>query len=663
MARASCACSPTARRCCSRAARASGSRSPTSRPRSRSRCERAAGGVARADRDLDAHQAAPGPAAREGHPGAAAAMLGYPELRALSIKGRANYVCARRLERCSPRAASRSIFPEDRVAYAVLDACARTRPLGRDRHAAGGAAAPLSRRCATCCAARWRRAPSTARASSARRSAAAPSAGAARRSRKAHLVVANHDLLLRWPPDYPAFTHAIVDEAHELADVADEVYAARGAARRACSSASTSSSGARARRARAPRRRPRPARLRAPSATTRGLAPRPASRICARSAARSRPAAGEFGDVQLPAARRARPSPPAARVARDDRALDASTQAARPRRARTDEARAPPWSAPPRSCASAAATLRARLRRRAPRRGRELRGRGRALRPLAPRGAPGLARRRSSTSASLQRLRVLRRRLGEPVRRRRRLRGARRARARGARRRAPAARLGAEPVPLRDAHARRRAARRWRRPRRARRPRCSRSSRARSAAARSASSPACAACDEVAEELAAAPARARASTSSRRAAPPTTRRRWSSASGRRARCCSARASSGRGSTSPATTLQAVVIEKLPFEVPTELRRRRERRLEERGIDAFERYTLGQDAAPPEADVRAADPERRRPRRRGDRRGARPRRATSAGCARRSRRASPSCTRARSELPGLLAEVGIGGGAR
>jgi ATP-dependent DNA helicase DinG len=35
-----------------------------------------------------------------------------------------------------------------------------------------------------------------------------------------------------------------------------------------------------------------------------------------------------------------------------------------------------------------------------------------------------------------------------------------------------------------------------------------------------------------------------------------------------------------------------VIEKLPFEVPTELRRRREQGLQERGIDAFGRYTLG-----------------------------------------------------------------------
>ena len=29
-------------------------------------------------------------------------------------------------------------------------------------------------------------------------------------------MVANHDLLLRWPPDYPRFTHVIADEAHEI---------------------------------------------------------------------------------------------------------------------------------------------------------------------------------------------------------------------------------------------------------------------------------------------------------------------------------------------------------------------------------------------------------------------------------------------------------------
>lgn len=43
---------------------------------------------------------------------------------------------------------------------------------------------------------------------------------------------------------------------------------------------------------------------------------------------------------------------------------------------------------------------------------------------------------------------------------------------------------------------------------------------------------------------------------------------------------------------PGEDLQAVVIEKLPFEVPTELRKRREGRLKEAGINAFQRFTLG-----------------------------------------------------------------------
>ena len=43
---------------------------------------------------------------------------------------------------------------------------------------------------------------------------------------------------------------------------------------------------------------------------------------------------------------------------------------------------------------------------------------------------------------------------------------------------------------------------------------------------------------------------------------------------------------------PGRVLQAVVIEKLPFEVPSELRRRREERLRARGEDAFGRYALG-----------------------------------------------------------------------
>jgi ATP-dependent DNA helicase DinG len=43
---------------------------------------------------------------------------------------------------------------------------------------------------------------------------------------------------------------------------------------------------------------------------------------------------------------------------------------------------------------------------------------------------------------------------------------------------------------------------------------------------------------------------------------------------------------------PGPALQAVVIEKLPFDVPTELRRRREHRLRSEGLDAFDRFSLG-----------------------------------------------------------------------
>jgi Rad3-related DNA helicase len=43
---------------------------------------------------------------------------------------------------------------------------------------------------------------------------------------------------------------------------------------------------------------------------------------------------------------------------------------------------------------------------------------------------------------------------------------------------------------------------------------------------------------------------------------------------------------------PGESLQAVVIEKLPFEVPSELRRRREARLAQHGISSFDRATMG-----------------------------------------------------------------------
>lgn len=155
---------------------------------------------------------------------AAAAMFGHRDLRALSIKGRANYVCKRRFDVVQAEGSEPRIFEADRLAYAVLAACARTR-----RHGEVGALPgallfrfpplrDLLRRSVA------------ARAEQCTREQCAHERGCPfgmRRSAlsEAHLVVANHDLLLRWPPDYPNVTHVIVDEAHELLGVVDEVFA------------------------------------------------------------------------------------------------------------------------------------------------------------------------------------------------------------------------------------------------------------------------------------------------------------------------------------------------------------------------------------------------------------------------------------------------------
>jgi ATP-dependent DNA helicase DinG len=155
---------------------------------------------------------------------AAARLLGYPELRALSIKGRANYACARRIAGVLAEGQEPRIFPEDRLAYAALAACASTRPWGE----VGAVPAAWLRRYPAL--GDLLRRSVTARAEQCTREQCAAHGdcplGLRRQAlTEAHLVVANHDLLLRWPPDYPCFSHAIADEVHEITDIADEVYA------------------------------------------------------------------------------------------------------------------------------------------------------------------------------------------------------------------------------------------------------------------------------------------------------------------------------------------------------------------------------------------------------------------------------------------------------
>ncbi|MDJ0785563.1 MAG: helicase C-terminal domain-containing protein [Myxococcota bacterium] len=156
--------------------------------------------------------------------GAAARFLGYPELRAASIKGRANYACARRLSGALAEGREQSIFAEDRMAYAVLETCARTRPHGE----IGNVPAALIRRYPPL-RGLLRRAVAARAEQCTReqcvRNRDCPLGRKRQALGEAHLIVANHDLLLRWPPDYPPFEHVVADEAHELGDVADEVYA------------------------------------------------------------------------------------------------------------------------------------------------------------------------------------------------------------------------------------------------------------------------------------------------------------------------------------------------------------------------------------------------------------------------------------------------------
>ncbi|MBW2382831.1 MAG: hypothetical protein JRG92_04305 [Deltaproteobacteria bacterium] len=155
---------------------------------------------------------------------AAARMLGYPELRALSIKGRANYICEKRLSDTLADGRDPGLLEEDRLTFAVLMSCARTRPAGE----VGALPASLLRRHTLLRDLVHRSVAMRAEQCSREECGKRKSCPFGRRRAalaNAHLIVANHDLLLRWPPDYPRYANVIADEGHELAGVADDVYA------------------------------------------------------------------------------------------------------------------------------------------------------------------------------------------------------------------------------------------------------------------------------------------------------------------------------------------------------------------------------------------------------------------------------------------------------
>ncbi|MEM7411235.1 MAG: helicase C-terminal domain-containing protein [Myxococcota bacterium] len=155
---------------------------------------------------------------------AAAAFLGYSDLRALSIKGRANYLCQRRTLQALAEGESPLVDPRDRRSYAALASCTRLRPHGE----VGTLPAGLLGRFPPLRELRKRSVAARAEHCTREQCASEPQCPFGKRRSalgRAELVVANHDLLLRWPPDYPNFGHVIADEAHELVGVADEAYA------------------------------------------------------------------------------------------------------------------------------------------------------------------------------------------------------------------------------------------------------------------------------------------------------------------------------------------------------------------------------------------------------------------------------------------------------
>ncbi len=157
---------------------------------------------------------------------AAAKLMGYDDLRFAAVKGRANYICGARLEGFLDREQP-MLGSDDARSLAIAGAFARNAVRGEidrvptvlhqmnpmlERHLR-----EISSADSTECS---RQTCETLRGDCVFRSARRAVEGA-------EIIVTNHDLLLRWPNDYPELRHLIVDEVHELAEKADEAYGMR----------------------------------------------------------------------------------------------------------------------------------------------------------------------------------------------------------------------------------------------------------------------------------------------------------------------------------------------------------------------------------------------------------------------------------------------------
>jgi Rad3-related DNA helicase/DNA polymerase III epsilon subunit-like protein len=155
---------------------------------------------------------------------AVARLMGYPDLRFTAIKGRANYLCRSRLDRFLDAPPELPLGGES-LTTALLAAFSNSTGHGEvDR--LPGVLYQMHPELE-----RYKREVTSAEASECSRQTCETTRGdcvfrAARaRLDGAEIIVVNHDLLLRWPPDYPPLTHLIIDEVHELAERADGAYA------------------------------------------------------------------------------------------------------------------------------------------------------------------------------------------------------------------------------------------------------------------------------------------------------------------------------------------------------------------------------------------------------------------------------------------------------
>ena len=155
---------------------------------------------------------------------AVARLMGYPELRFTAMKGRANYLCRSRLDDYLADATS-ELTVEPSFANAFVCSFSRSAGHGEVDRIPGvlyQMHPGLER---------IRREVSSADARECSRHVCQHTRAhcvfreARDRLDGADVIVVNHDLLLRWPPDYPALNHLIVDEVHELAERADGAYA------------------------------------------------------------------------------------------------------------------------------------------------------------------------------------------------------------------------------------------------------------------------------------------------------------------------------------------------------------------------------------------------------------------------------------------------------